>query len=50
LQQNIDFIKVEHGADDLNEEDSIDMKTDEVYVPSAFSIKNVEHEVSLVFS
>jgi hypothetical protein len=50
LQQNIQFIKVEPVDDDLNEEDSTDMKTDDAYIPSPFSINNVEHEVNLVFS
>jgi hypothetical protein len=41
---------VENGLDVPSEEDSAGVKTDEVYIPSAFSIKKVEPEVSLVFS
>jgi hypothetical protein len=37
-------------VDVLSEEDSTGMKTHEVYIPSAFSIKKAEPEVSLVFS
>jgi hypothetical protein len=36
-------------VDVLSEEDSIGMKTDEAYIPSTFSIKMPEPEVSLVF-
>jgi hypothetical protein len=43
------MIKVESDVADLNE-DSPDMKTDEAYIPSAFSLKNVEHGVSLVLN
>jgi hypothetical protein len=50
LQQNIDMIKVENEVDVLSEEDSIGMKTDEVYIPSAVSIKKDEPNVSFVFS
>jgi hypothetical protein len=44
------MVKVENCVDVLNQEDSSDMKTDEVYLPSAFSIKKDEPEVGLVFS
>jgi hypothetical protein len=50
LQQNADMIKVENGVDVLSEDDSTGVKTDEVYIPSAFSIKKDEHSVSFVFS
>jgi hypothetical protein len=43
-------IKVECEVDVLSEEDSIDMKPDELYIPSTVSIKNVESEVSLLSS
>jgi hypothetical protein len=36
-------------VDVLSEEDTTGMKTDEVYIPSTFSIKNAEPKVSLVF-
>jgi hypothetical protein len=48
-QQNIGFIKLEKHVDILNEEDSINMSTDEVYKPSPFFIKKAESEVSLLF-
>jgi hypothetical protein len=47
LQLNDVSIKVEVG--DVTEENSIDMETEEVYTPSACSIKEVEPKVSLVF-
>jgi hypothetical protein len=37
-------------VDVLSEEDSIGVKTDEVYVPSTFSTEVAEPEVSLVCS
>jgi hypothetical protein len=43
------MIKVEGGIGVLSEEDSTDMKTDEDYIPSAFSLVKVEPEVSFVF-
>jgi hypothetical protein len=49
LQHNMDQIKVENDVDSLSEEDSSGMKTDDVYMSSAFSIKEAEPEVSLVF-
>jgi hypothetical protein len=48
LQQNIDLIKVENEAD-VQSEDSIDIQTDEVCTPTAFTIKMAEPKVSLVF-
>lgn len=46
LQQNA-VIKEEDDEDDVSN-DCIDMKFEEVYVPSAFPIEKVEPEVSLV--
>jgi hypothetical protein len=43
------MIKVENVVDVLSEEDSIGMKTDDVNISSAFSIRKIEPEVSLVF-
>jgi hypothetical protein len=43
-------MKAENDVDVPSEEDSTGIKTDEVYIPSAFSIKNAEPEVTLVFS
>jgi hypothetical protein len=45
LQLSIDIIKVESDADNQNE-DPIDMDTEEVYIPSPFSVKEVESKVS----
>jgi hypothetical protein len=45
LQQNIVAIKVEN---DVLEENSIDMETDEVYASSACSLNKAEPEVSFV--
>jgi hypothetical protein len=47
LQENV-IIKVETGVEGLSEEKSIDMKSEEVYVPSAVAIKT-EPEVRLAF-
>ncbi|XP_021927598.1 zinc finger and SCAN domain-containing protein 5B-like [Zootermopsis nevadensis] len=44
FEQNIDLIKVENDVDILSEEDSVGLGTDEVYVPSVFSIKKPELE------
>jgi hypothetical protein len=44
------MIKVENDADILSEEDTTGMKTEEVYVPSTFSIIKNELEVSLLFT
>jgi hypothetical protein len=41
-------MKVESDMDALSEVDPIGMNTDEVYVPSEFSIIKTETEVSLV--
>jgi hypothetical protein len=49
LQQNMDTIKVENDVDVMSEEDSIGVKTEEVYIPSAFTVKKTEPGVSLVF-
>jgi hypothetical protein len=46
---NIDVIKAESDLGVLSEEDSIDMSTDEVYIPSTFSLKMPKTEVSLDF-
>jgi hypothetical protein len=48
LQQNT-VIKVENDVDVWSEEDSVHMKIEEVYIPSAFCIEKPEPEVSLVF-
>jgi hypothetical protein len=48
LQQNMDTIKVENDVDGMSEEDCVGVKTEEVYIPSAFSVKKTEPEVSLV--
>jgi hypothetical protein len=50
LQQNDDIIKVENGVDVLSEDDSIGVKTDEVYISSAVTIKEDEPNVSFIFS
>jgi hypothetical protein len=44
------MIKVEDDVGILSEEDPISTKTDEVDIPSTFSIIKAEPEVSLVFS
>jgi hypothetical protein len=44
------MIKVENGVDALSEEDSIGMKTDKIYIPSTYSVKKDEPNVSLFFS
>jgi hypothetical protein len=48
LQQNIDEVKIENDVDIQSEEDSIGMKTDLINIPSSFSIKKAELEVSHV--
>lgn len=48
LQPDTDRVKVERDVSDVGEEDSIDMKTDDVYRPSAFFVRKAEYEVSLV--
>jgi hypothetical protein len=47
LQQDIDRIKVENDVGIVTEEDSVDLKSDEVYTPSAFCVEKAESEVSL---
>ena len=47
MQQNTDTIKVENDMDIVTDEDSIGIKFDEVYVPSAFCGEEGETEVSL---
>jgi hypothetical protein len=42
-------MKVENDVDVLSEEDSIGVKTDEVYSPSTFPKKTAEPEVNLGF-
>jgi hypothetical protein len=46
LQQNISAVKVENDIDVRSAEDPPDMKSDEAYIPSTFSIQKVEPEVS----
>ena len=41
-------MKIERNVDALSEVDPICMNTDEVYVPSEFSIIKTEAEVSLI--
>jgi hypothetical protein len=48
-QQNMDTIKVEKDMDVTSEEDSVGVKTEEVYIPSAYSAKKTDPEVSLFF-
>jgi hypothetical protein len=48
LQQNISAVKVENDIDVRSAEEPIDMKTDEAYIPSTFSIQKAEPEVSHV--
>ena len=40
------MIKVESGVDVPSEEDSINMETDEVYVPEALFVRECKPEVS----
>ena len=47
LQQDIDRIKVENDVGIVTEEDSVDLKSDEVYTQSAFCVEKAESEVSL---
>jgi hypothetical protein len=49
LQQDVDVIKAETGVDVPSEEDSINMESDEVYVPASLSVKECKPEVSHVF-
>jgi hypothetical protein len=43
----MDFIKIENDVD-VQREDIIDIKADEVHTPSAFTIKEAELKVSFV--
>ena len=47
LQLDVVAIKVENDTDVESEEDSVGMKTHEVYLPSAFCVVKAEPEVSL---
>ena len=47
LKLNVNDIKVENDTDVEPEEDSVEMKTHEVYLPSAFCEVKGEPEVSL---
>jgi hypothetical protein len=42
-------MKVESDMNVLSEEDSIDMKSEEVHIPSGYSIRMADPEVSVVF-
>jgi hypothetical protein len=42
-------MKVESDVNILSEEDSIDVKSEEVHIPSGFSIRQSDPEVSIVF-
>jgi hypothetical protein len=42
------MIKVENDVDVLSKGDSIGIKTDEINIPSLFSVKKAEAEVSYV--
>ena len=48
LQLNVDAIKVENDTDVEPEEDALDIKTHEVFLPSAFCVVKAEPEVSLI--
>jgi hypothetical protein len=48
LQVSIDAIKVENDTDIEPDEDSVDIKTHEVYIPSAVCVVKGEPEVSLL--
>jgi hypothetical protein len=45
----MDTIKTENSVDVLSEDSFIGMRTDEVCVPSALSLRKAEAEVSYVF-
>jgi hypothetical protein len=47
LQKNIDRIKVESDMDRVTSEFSSGIETEEMYLPSAIHVKNVEPDVSL---
>jgi hypothetical protein len=42
-------MKVESDVNVLSEEESIDMKSEEVHITSGFSIRKADREVSIVF-
>jgi hypothetical protein len=48
LQQNVSTVKVENDIDVRSAEDPIDMKSDDAYIASTFSIQKAEPEVSHV--
>jgi hypothetical protein len=48
LQHSVDIVKVEHNVDILNEDDSSDKNSVDVYIPPAYTITKVEPEVSHV--
>jgi hypothetical protein len=43
------MIKVENDVDAQYEEESVHMKIEEVYIPSAYYVEKTEPEVSFVF-
>lgn len=43
----MDAVKVEKDVDVTSQEDSVDIKTEEVYIPSTYSAKKNDPEVSL---
>jgi hypothetical protein len=48
LQHNIDRIKVENYMGMVTEEDPVCVRTNDVYIPSAYCGRESEPEVSLV--
>jgi len=48
LQHNIDRIKVENDMGMVMEEDPVCMRSNDVYIPSAYCERESEPEVSLV--
>ncbi|PNF40893.1 hypothetical protein B7P43_G14989 [Cryptotermes secundus] len=46
LEQNIDQIKIENSVDNLNKEDFIHIKSEEICTPSAFSVNEIKPEIS----
>jgi hypothetical protein len=49
LQQDVDVIKAETGGNVPRDEYSINMESDEVYIPASLSVKECKPEVSHVF-
>ncbi|PNF40895.1 hypothetical protein B7P43_G14989 [Cryptotermes secundus] len=45
-EQNIDQIKIENSVDNLNKEDFIHIKSEEICTPSAFSVNEIKPEIS----